>query len=71
MFRFVISGVDISCDTAEEMLSAITPKMSDATKGKSSKSDGVKRSWEAARKLAKKEGISTRDARAKLAKAKV
>jgi hypothetical protein len=68
MFHFVVSGVAISCDTAEEMLSAIKPP---ATKSNGSKSAGVKASWDAARKLAKKEGISTRDARAKLAKQKV
>lgn len=50
-------------------VAAVRPVVASA-KRTPAKAAGVQKSWDEARKLAKKEGISVQEARAKLAKAK-
>lgn len=66
----------IECDTVEEVLALGAVFVGDVLSKKKPKKKnpiaaaGVQKSWDEARKLAKKEGISVQAARAKIAKSK-
>lgn len=80
MYYFKIGGIEVKCDTLAELKVALSGKSVKvepidsteagallAAKPKRSTGSGPAASWEAARKLAKKEGISPQEARLKIA----
>lgn len=76
MYRVEIGGLEVSCDTADELKGLVGRSKAGkvATKrtsaGRRNTGVGAKKSWAAARKLSKEKGITVTEARAQIAKTK-
>jgi hypothetical protein len=76
-YRIIHEGVTIECDTADELKAVVSlgkrngsPTKARRKRRSSVSSSWIKKSWRAARALAKREGITVTEARSKLAKKK-